>query len=153
MIPRTPESARQRARAVSRLQQLEMTDPDNRRSRSRSRSMTPPVTADIPQPNFLANQVSSDYEVPRGSIPRLNLHPPMHGVPAMPPNAINLNEPDDPFGYHDGPRHNLAPQRLANEYGVNIIIPPEVQLPANWDAPLQNPIPVVPPMPIHPRRG
>ena len=77
----------------------------------------------------------------------------MHGVPAMPPNAINLNEPNDPFGYHDGPRHNLAPQQLPNEYVVNIIIPPEVQLPASWDAPLQNPIPVVPPMPIHPRRG
>ena len=33
------------------------------------------------------------------------------------------------------------------------MIPPEVQLPANWDAPLQNPIPVVPPIPVHPRRG
>ena len=47
----------------------------------------------------------------------------------------------------------MAPQRLADEYGVNIVIPPEVQLPANWDAPLQNPILVVPPMPVCPRRG
>ena len=154
MIPHTPESARQRARAVARLQQLQMTDPDDRRSRSRSRSMTPPVTADaIPQPNFLADRIPS--EVPRGSMPRLNLQPPMHEVSAVPPNAISLNDPDDPFGYHDGPRHNLAQQRLADEYGVDVMIPPEVQLPANWDAPLQNPIPVVPPMPmpIHSRRG
>ena len=63
MIPRTLESAQQWARAVSRLQQLEMTVPDDRCSRSRSRSMTPPVTADIPQPNFLANQVSRCLEV------------------------------------------------------------------------------------------
>jgi hypothetical protein len=43
---------------------------------------------------------------------------------------------------------------LLNErYGVNIMMPPEVQLPDNWDAPLQNPMPTVPPMPIPLRRG
>ena len=113
MIPHTPESACQQARAIACLQQLQMTDPDDRRNRTRSRSMTLPVMADIIQPDFLGNQ----NEVPRGSMPRLNLQPSMHGVSAVPQNATN--EPDDPFGYHDGPRHNLAPQRLADEYGVD----------------------------------
>ena len=115
--------------------------------------MTPPVTAQaIPQPNFLADNVSADA-LGLHSMAQLNLQPPMRGVSAVPANSISLNDPEDPFGFHDGPRHNLAPQRLAEEYGVNIMIPPEVQLPANWDAPLQNPIPAVPPMPIPPRRG
>ena len=75
MILRTPESACQWARAVARLQQLQMTNPDDRCSRTRSRSMTPPVMADIIQPDFLGNQ----NEVPRGSMRRLNLQPSMHG--------------------------------------------------------------------------
>ena len=127
-----------------------MTDPDDRRSRSRS--ATPPVASQaIPQPNFLAADLDEPRLHPMPILPRLNLQPPMIGVPAIPANSISLNDPeDDPFGFHDGPRHNLAPQRLAEEYGV--YIPPEVQLPANWDAPLQNPMPVVPPMPIPPRR-
>ena len=33
------------------------------------------------------------------------------------------------------------------------MMPSEVHLPANWDALLQNPMPVVPPMPVPPRRG
>ena len=70
------------------------------------------------------------------------------GIPA---NSISLFDPEDPFWFDDGPRHNLAPQRLAEQYGVHMS--PEVWLPANWDAPLQNPMPVVPPMPIPPRRG
>ena len=158
-IPLTPESARQRVRAADRLQQLQMTDPDDRRSRSRSR--TPPVPSPaIPQPNFLADDVDDLDAAPRlhsmPMLPRLNLRPsgPMLGVfaaQAAPANSISLNDPEDPFGFHDGPRHNLAPQRLAEQYGVHM--PPEVQLPANWDAPLQNPMPVVPPMPIPPRRG
>ena len=157
-IPRTPESARQRARAVARLHQLQMTDPDDRRSRSSSRSATPPgpVPAEpiISQPNFLAEQIPADLEALRlRSAPRLNLRPPMRGVSAVPENSISLNDPEDPFGFHDGPRHNLGPQRLAEHYGVDIMMPPEVQLPANWDAPLQNPMPVVPPMPVPPRRG
>ena len=65
----------------------------------------------------------------------------------MPEKSISLNDPEDSFGFHDGPRHNLASQRLAENYGANIMILPEVQLPANWDAPLKNPIPVVSPMP------
>ena len=155
--PRTPESARQRARAAAQLQQLQMTDPDERRSRSRS--VTPPVTAGgFPQPNFLAERIGADLDVPRvPSTPRLNVHLPMHGVSAsaVPENSISLNDPEDPFGYNDGPRHNLTPQRLADVYGVNITLPPEVQLPANWDAPLQNPMPTIPPMPmpIFRRRG
>ena len=154
-IPATPESARQRARTAARLHQLQMTDPDDRRSRSRSRSVTPPVTdGAIPQPNFLADQTPADLNAPRlHSTPRLNLQPPMRGASAIPANSISLNDPEDPFGFHDGPRHNLALQRLAEEYGVNVMIPPEVQLPANWDAPLQNPMPAIPPMPILPRRG
>ena len=55
----------------------------------------------------------------------------------------------------DGPRDNLALQRLARGHGlgVDIVIPPEVQLPANWDASLQHPMPIVPPMPISLGRG
>ena len=40
----TPESAQQHARTAAHLHQLQMTDPDDRCSRSRSRSITPPVT-------------------------------------------------------------------------------------------------------------
>ena len=131
-----------------------MTDPDDRRnsSSSRSRSTTPPV-ASMPQPIFLADRIHVDSEAPR--LPRLHLPPSVCGVSAtMPENSISLNDPEDPFGFHDGPRHNLASQRLAENYEANhIMIPPEVQLPANWDAPLQNPIPVVPPMPTLHRRG
>ena len=114
--------------------------------------MTPPVASQaIPQPNFLAADLDEPRLHPMFILPRLNLQPPMIGVLAIPANSISLNDPkDDPFGFHDGPRHNLAPQRLAEEYGVYIL--PEAQLPANWDAPLQNPMPVVPPMPIPPRR-
>ena len=114
--------------------------------------MTPPVIAHaIPQLNFLADQMPADLDASGlRSMPRLNLQ---HGVSAVPANSISLNDPEDPFEFHDGPRHNFAPQRLADEYGVNIVIPPEVQLPANWDTPLQSPMPAVPPMPIPPRRG
>ena len=132
-----------------------MTDPDDRRSRSRS--MTPPVTPEaIPQPDFLSDQIPTELDALRlHSMPRVNLRPTMHrsSGSAVPENSISLNDPEDPFGFEDGPRNNLAPQRLAEQYGVNIMIPPEVQLPANWDAPLQNPMPVVLPMPIPPRRG
>jgi hypothetical protein len=121
-----------------------MTDPDDRRSRSRSRSVTPPVA--MPQPNFLAQQIPADLNAPaRHSTAMLNIQPPTSRVSAVPANSISLNDPDDPFGFCDGPRDNLAPQRLN---GVGIVIPPEVRLPANWDAPLQHPMPVVPPMPV-----
>jgi hypothetical protein len=113
--------------------------------------MTPPVASEaISQPIFLADQIPVDSDAPRP--PRLNLRPPMRGVSAIPEHSISLNDPEDPFGFHDGPRHNLPSQRLAENYGANIMIPPEVQLPANWDAPLRNPMPVVPPMPAPHRR-
>ena len=83
MILRTLESAHQQARAVAHLQQLQMTNPNDRHSRMRSRSMTPPVMAEIIQPDFLG-------EVPRGSMPRLNLQPPMHGVSAVPQNDTSF---------------------------------------------------------------
>jgi hypothetical protein len=114
-----------------------MTDPDDRRSRSRS--MTPPVASTappiafiaptaVPQPNFLADVV--DLNAHR--LHSINLQPSTSGALAVPANAISLNDPEDPFGFHDGPRHNnILAQRLSG-YGVNI--PPEVQLPANWDA-------------------
>ena len=115
--------------------------------------MSPPVASEaIPQPIFLADRIPVDSEAPR--LPRLNLRPLVHGVSAIiPENSISLNDPEDPFGFRDGPRLNLASQRLAENYGANIMIPPEVQLPANWDAPLKNPMPVVPPMPTPHRRG
>ena len=128
-----------------------MTDFDDRYSRSKS--TTPPVASQsIPLPGFQANH---HLDAPRlhamPTLPRLNLQAPVLGAPAMPANSISLNGPEDPFGFHNGPRHNLAPQRLAEEYGI--YMPPKIQLPANWDAPLQNPIPVVPPISIPPRRG
>ena len=55
--PQTPESDRSRQRACHRqLQRLQMTDPDDRRSRRRSRSQTPPETPQrpFPQPTFAA---------------------------------------------------------------------------------------------------
>ena len=133
-----------------------MTDPDDRRSRSRSRSVTPPVA--MPQPIFLAQQFSADLNVPgRHSMAMLNMQPlaSTSHVSALPANSISLNDPEDPFVSLDGPRDNLAPQRLARGHGlgVDIVIPPEVQLPANWDAPLQHPMPIVPPMPISLGRG
>ena len=96
-----------------------MTDPDDRCSRSRSRSITPPVTAQaVPQPNFLADNVSADA-LGLHSMAQLNLQLPMCGVSAVPADSISLNDPEDPFGFHDGPRHNLAPQRLAEEYDTS----------------------------------
>ena len=84
---------------------------------------------------FLAADLDEPRLHPMPILPRLNLQPPMIGVPAIPANSISLNDPEeDPFEFHDGPRHNLAPRRIAEEYGVYIL--PEVQLPANWDAPL-----------------
>jgi hypothetical protein len=118
--------------------------------------MTPPVTAQaIPQPNFLADQIPADLDAPGlHPMPRLNLRPSVPGFSALPADSISLNDDlDDPFGFHDGPRRNLASQRLAGEYGVNIMIPPEVRLPDNWDAPLRNPMPTVPPMPVFHRRA
>ena len=113
-----------------------------------------------PQPNLLADQMGVDVDVPRSNpMPQPNFLADNMGVDVDVPRQLSTprpNNPEDPFGFHDGPRHNLAPQRLANEYGVNnIVMPPEVQLPANWDAPLQNPMPIVPPMPVppRPRRG
>ena len=142
-----------------------MTDPDDRRSRSRG--TTPPATPQaVPQPNFLADlaaripqvQIPADFDAPRlHPMPRVNFQPPLQPTPGVSaaPAAMSLNDPEDPFGFGfgsgGGPTHDLALQRLAEVYGVNI--PPEVQLPANWDALLQNPMPVVPPMPIPPRRG
>ena len=52
----THKSAQQRAKAIYCLQQLQMTDPDDRCSRSRSRTSPVPSPV-IPQPNFLANKL------------------------------------------------------------------------------------------------
>ena len=129
-----------------------MTDPDDRRSRSRSRSVTPPVA--MPQPYFLAQQISADLNVSgRRSMAMLNMQPSTSRVSAVPANSISLNDPEDPFVCLDGPRDNLAPQRLTRGHGVDVVIPPEVQLPANWDAPLQHPMPIVQPMPMPLGRG
>ena len=99
-----------------------MTDPNDRCSRSKS--MTP-LSQAIPQPNFLAADLDKPRLHPMPILPRLNLQPPMIGVPAIPANSISLNDyEDDPFGFHDGPRHSLAPQRLAEEYGVYILLRP-----------------------------
>jgi hypothetical protein len=109
--------------------------------------VTPPI-ATIPQPNFLAQQIPADLNAPGlHSMALLNMQPPMSRV-SVPADSISLNDPDDPFGFGDGPRDNLARQRVAGEYRVDIVIPPEVQLPANLNAPLQHPMPVVSPMPI-----
>ena len=75
-IPLTPESARQWARATDRLQQLQMTDPDDRHSRSRSRTPLVPSPV-ILQPNFLADDID-DLDATPGPhsmpmLPRLNL--------------------------------------------------------------------------------
>ena len=129
-----------------------MTDPDDRRSRSRSRSVTPPVA--MPQPYFLAQQISADLNVSgRHSMAMLNMQPSTSRVSAVPVNSISLNDPEDPFVSLDGPRDNLAPQKLTRGHGVDVVIPPEVQLPANWDAPLQHPMPIVQPMPMPLGRG
>ena len=77
----------------------------------------------------------------------------MHAVSAMSENSISLNNPEDTFGFHDRPRHNLGLQGLAEHSRVNIMMPPEVQLPVYWDAPLQNPMSVVQPMQVLPSRG
>ena len=55
--PQTPESNQSRQRACHRqLRCLQMTDPDDHCSRSRSRSQTPPETPQrlFPQPTFIA---------------------------------------------------------------------------------------------------
>ena len=72
----------------------------------------PPVA--MPQPNFLAQKVSADLNVPGWhSMAMLNMQPlaSTSHVSAVPANSISLDDPEDPFVSLDGSRDNLAPAK------------------------------------------
>jgi hypothetical protein len=138
--PATPESQRRTARTADRLQQLQMTDPDQRRTRISGRNNPAPPT--VPQPDFFAQLAA---QIPQVHVPDSVYAPrqfpvPVIGVPLQPAGPTATS--NDPF---------TATIPNPQQPALHI---PEVQLPAGWNAPLQNPIPVVPPAPqLQTKRG
>ena len=167
--PQTPERDRSRQRAQHRqLQHLQMTDPDDRRSRSRSHSQTPPETPQRPfqQPNFVAANpahISSlGLGVPLLRFPTLTSMHQQNSVSDCP--VVDLSDDlqrgsamaiDDPFSdittgsINSGAIINSGAStvNLQSEDGPSLLgnsmasIPPAVVLPPDWDRPLRNPIP------------
>ena len=163
--PSTPEGERARIRAADHLERLQMTNPDERRSRislrvsTESEDIVPlnygaALAAQIPQV-----QMPADWDAPRqfplpGVVPQFNGAPMGNGVGIV---GLGMNvaaaipQVQLPVGW-DAPLANPVPVAplLANRAATI----PEVQLPAGWDAPLANPVPVVPPAPpLQRRRG
>jgi hypothetical protein len=128
--PSTPEGERSRIRAADHLERLQMTNPDERRSRTR-------------------------VSTPTGGIVPLN-----YGA-ALAAQIPQVQMPADWSAPMQFPLPTVVPQwRSGNGVGmvglgINLAATiPQVQLPAGWDAPLANPIPVVPPAPqLQTRRG
>ena len=93
--PTTPESQRRTARTADRLQQLQMTDPDQRRTRIGSRNDPPPQP--VPQPNFLAQLAA---QIPQVHIPDSVYAPrqfPVPGIGVPPQPAGPTATSNDPF--------------------------------------------------------
>ena len=134
--PATPESQRRTARISDRLQQLQMTDPDQRRTRISGRNDA--ATESIPQPNFFAQLAAA--QIPQVHVPDSIYAPKRFPVPGIGVSSA-LQQPAGPStASHD-------PFTISNPIPQPTIHIPQVQLPAGWDAPLQNRIPIVPPAP------
>ena len=143
--PSTPEGERARIIAAEHLERLQITNPDERRSRigvstsTESEGIVPlnfgaALAAQIPQV-----QMPVDWNAPM-QFP-LPGPAPMERIGAIFANPVGVV----PF----------APIIGNNIWGVNVAATiPQVQLPAGWDSPLANPIPVIPPAPqLQTRRG
>ena len=142
--PATPESQRRTARTADRLQQLQMTDPDQRRTRISSRN-DPAAEAVVPQPNFLAQLAA---QIPQVHVPDSIYAPRRFPIPGIGVSPA-IQQPAAPTATSDNPfaAVNLGPQHPP-------LIIPQVQLPAGWNAPLQHTIPVVPSAPqLQTKRG
>ena len=145
-----------------------MTDPDQRHSQARgnfghSDPSVPPLPP--PQPNFgfVRANISQIHTSSAGSTvqpsvavssvagPSLADDP--FQIPPATPSGVNyqfltgssISQVQQPSGL------NAPLQNPISVVSVDNI--PQVQLPANWDTPLQNIMPVVPPVPVFPRRG
>ncbi|KAG5736109.1 hypothetical protein E4T56_gene6318 [Termitomyces sp. T112] len=124
--PTTPESQRQQARNQRRLEQLQMTDPDNCQANRNNRSL---------------EQINTVV------VPPLQLGP--GGInQSMGTGGLR------PIATASGPLERPIRQAAAADDPFFMVIL-ETVLPEGWDAPLQNPIPrVVPPLPaLIQRRG
>jgi hypothetical protein len=120
-----------------------MTNPDERRSRTRVCLPSGPVV----QPNFGATLAAQ--------IPQVEMPADWNAPRQFPMPAVSVQRSGAPLGNRIG-MVALGPTVATNVgLGVNLLAAiPQVQLPAGWDAPLANPIPVVPPAPqLQRRRG
>ena len=151
-----------------------MTDPDHHRSQARgNRHLISSVSSVPPQPNFGAMLAANIPQVHIPEIHRLPVaissgsgsgsgsgisvvaRPPVSDGPFTILSTItsgidyqflsgrNIQQVEQP----SAPLHNPLPLGIPS---VNDI--PQVQLPDNWDAPLQNVMPVVPPVSVFPTR-
>jgi len=114
-----------------------------------------PLLLPLPQPNFGFVRVADIPQVHIPEIHRLSIRrSSVSGLSvAGPPVSVSghsiagLSVPDDSFRVLSTVTSGVNYQFLS---GSQI---PQVQLPDNWNAPLQNPIPVVPPIPVLSIRG
>jgi hypothetical protein len=124
-----------------------MTNPDERRSRTR---VCPP-SGPVVQPNFGATLAA---QIPQVEMPADWNAPREFPMPVVGPVSAPVQR-SAPLGNGVG-MMGLGPIVANVGLGMNLLAAiPQVQLPAGWDAPLANPVPVVPPAPqlLHRRRG
>lgn len=133
--PSTPEGERARIRAADHLERLQMTNPDERRSRIR----VPTATEGIVPLNYGATLAA---QIPQVQMPADWNTPNKFALPIVVGGPVQWRSA--PMG------SGVGMVGLGTHLAAAI---PQVQLPAGWDAPLANPIPVVPPAPQLQRRG
>ena len=134
-----------------------MTDPDHRRSQARGNRHSTPSLSPLPsQPNFGAAQASGS-EISVATEPSVSDDPfrvlstVTSGVDYQFLARNNIPQVQLPSDGQYTSMHSESFGQLATGMSsVNYI--PQVQLSNNWNAPLRNPIPVVPPAPV-PYRG
>jgi len=125
-----------------------MTNPDERRSRTRVCPFSEPVV----QPNFGATLAA---QIPQVEMPADWNAPRDFPMPVVGPVPAPVQRGGAPLGNGVG-MMGLGPIVANVGLGMNLLAAiPQVQLPAGWDAPLANPVPVVPPAPqlLQRRRG
>ncbi len=125
----TPERSRSNTHIEDQIQRLQMTDPDEQHQRQNETTTT---TTMLPQPNFWANLEAS---IPQVVIPSSLNAPRQFSMPAQSQPQARPSTSTSFVGLG-------APFEETNALLVAI---PQVQLPDGWDAPLQNPIPIIPP--------
>ena len=117
--PTTPESQHRELCTANQLERLQMTDPDQWHDTVLRRG--------LPQPDFLENIAAS--------IPQVEIPVPIY---------VSQQSALAPAPVIDSV---AGPSTISSITSLLAAIP-EVRLPAGWDSPLQNPIPIVPPVPI-----